>query len=58
MKRRRIIIYLIFAIYMKKKYKTNIFEPKIEREIFDHIYLFYEKNTTETHEKVGNFLLH
>ena len=35
----------------EKKYKTNIFEPKIEREIFDHIYLFYEKNTIETHEK-------
>ena len=35
----------------EKKYKINIFEPKIEREIFDHIYLFHEKSTIETHEK-------
>ena len=47
---RRFIIYLIFVIYMKK-YKTNIFEPKLEREIFDHIYLFYEKNNIDNHEK-------
>ena len=35
----------------EKKYKTNIFEPKLEREIFDHIYLFYEKNNIDNHEK-------
>ena len=35
----------------EKKYNTNIFEPKLEREIFDHIYLFYEKNNTGNHEK-------
>ena len=35
----------------EKKYKTNIFEPKLERAIFDHIYLFYEKNNIDNHEK-------
>ena len=56
MKRRLFIIYLIFDLY-EKKYKTNIFEPKLEREYLI-IFTFSMKKIILINGKVGNFLLH